>query len=365
MLQYDHIPGRKQPEIWEGPVLMIDRACVRRACVQGMQGGKHKMTKRERVISAIQQKEPDCIPACFTMHFPPECANGEKAVEAHLDFLEKTDVDILKIMNENLISCDYDLKTRADYERFPVFNGKEPLFLRQYDLVKRILDRVGDSCFTLGTLHSVGTSAMYHPFKRMGYGYDQSRQVFDQWLKENPAGMKEAMKRIANGLCVLAGKYIELGLDGVYVASLGAERRFGLTQEQFMDWIAPFDQMILRAVREAGGYCFLHVCNRDVNLEYYRNYDPGLYDVVNWGTFEVPCSIKEGKEIFHHKTVMGGLANRMGVLACGTQEALVNTLHSLVQSHGRKGFILGADCTIATQEDLSRIRMAVEAVRTL
>ena len=108
----------------------------------------------------------------------------------------------------------------------------------------------------------------------------------------------EAMKRITEGLCILARRYIEAGVDGVYMASLGAERRFGLTKEQFMEWIAPFDQMILQAVKEEKGYCFLHVCNRDVNLEFYRDYDPALYDVVNWGTFEVPCSLKEGKDIF-------------------------------------------------------------------
>lgn len=323
------------------------------------------MTKKERVICAIEQREPDCIPSCFTMHFPEECANGDRAVQAHLDFLAKTDVDILKIMNENLVSIDRDLHTVEDYEKFPVFTGNEPMFARQMELVERILEKTRDSCFTLGTLHSVGTSAMYHPFKRMGYGYDKSREVFDAWLKEHPKKITEAMKRITDGLCILAQKYIEAGLDGVYVASLGAERRFALTREQFLEWIAPFDQQILNAVKEAGGYAFLHVCNRDVNLDYYRAYDPKLYDVVNWGTFEVPCSLKEGRDIFAGKTVMGGLANRSGVLASGTEEALINTLHTLVESYGRKGFILGADCTIATQEDLSRIKLAVEAVRNL
>lgn len=323
------------------------------------------MTKKERVVNAIKQKEPDGIPSCFTMHFPTECANGERAVEAHMDFLKKTDVDILKIMNENLVSCEWQLNSRADFERFPALNGREPMFQRQLELVERILDKTKGECFTLGTLHSVGTSAMYHPFKSMGYGYEQARQVFDCWLKENPGKMLEAMKRITDGLCILAQKYIAAGLDGVYVASLGAEKRFALEEEQFMEWIAPFDQMIMRAVKEAGGYCFLHVCNRDVNLEFYHNYDASLYDVVNWGTFEVPCSLKEGRDIFHGKTVMGGLANRTGVLVSGTEEALISTLRMLVKSYGRKGFILGADCTIATQEDLSRIRTAVETARIL
>lgn len=323
------------------------------------------MTKRERVIQAIRQEETDGVPSCFTMHFPVEQACGEGAVKAHVDFLEKTDVDILKIMNENLVTCGYDLRTREDYERFPRITAQDSFMKNQQELVKRIRYTIEDSCFTLGTLHSVGTSAMYHPFKSMGYGYDQSRAVFDAWLKENPKRMLEAMKRITDGLCELAVRYVELGLDGVYIASLGAERRFALTEEEFVEWILPFDEQIMRAVKQAGGYSFLHVCNRDVNLEYYRNYNPELYDVVNWGTFEVPCSLKEGREIFHQKTVMGGLANRVGVLASGTEVGLANTVKSVIESFGRNGFILGADCTIATQEDLSRIRLAVETARKL
>ena len=323
------------------------------------------MTKKERVLHAIRGEETKGSPSCFSMHFSPEYANGENAVRAHVDFYKQTDVDILKIMNENLVTCDHELHTIQDYTEFQRITAEQPFMRRQVDLVKRILDETGGECYTIGTLHSVGTSAMYHPFKPQGYGYDQSRKIFDAWLKEDPVKMLEAMKRITDGLCELAVKYIEAGLDGVYVASLGAERRFGLTREQFLNWIAPFDQMIMRAVKEAGGTCFLHVCNRDVNLDYYRDYDDKLYDVVNWGTFEVPCSLKEGREIFHQKTVMGGLANRQGVLAAGSEEALVNTIRSVTETYGRKGFILGADCTVATEQDLSRIRLAVDTARKL
>lgn len=323
------------------------------------------MTKKERVMRAVRGDDVDGIPSCFSMHFPAEFANGENAVRAHVNFYRQTDVDILKIMNENLVTCNHELHTKQDYEEFQEISAEQPFMRRQVDLVKRILDETGGECYTIGTLHSVGTSAMYHPFKSLGYGYDQSRRIFDAWLKEEPEKMMESMKRITDGLCQLAIKYIEAGLDGVFVASLGAERRFGFTREQFLNWIAPFDQMIMNAVKEAGGTCFLHVCNRDVNLDYYRDYDERLYDVVNWGTFEVPCSMKEGREIFHQKTVMGGLANRQGVLAAGSEEALVNTIHSIAASYGRKGLILGADCTVATDQDLSRIKLAVETARKL
>ena len=44
------------------------------------------MTKKERVIAAIQQKEVDGIPSGFSLHFPEDKKRGEAAVKAHLDF---------------------------------------------------------------------------------------------------------------------------------------------------------------------------------------------------------------------------------------------------------------------------------------
>lgn len=45
------------------------------------------MTKRERVIAAIQQKDIDGIPSGFSLHFPEDKKRGEASVKAHLDFL--------------------------------------------------------------------------------------------------------------------------------------------------------------------------------------------------------------------------------------------------------------------------------------
>ena len=74
------------------------------------------MTKRERVIRAVRGEETDGIPSCFSMHFSPEYANGESAVDAHIQFLKQTDTDILKIMNENL-SPDRIMRASRRYQQ--------------------------------------------------------------------------------------------------------------------------------------------------------------------------------------------------------------------------------------------------------
>ena len=61
------------------------------------------MTKRERVIAAIEGKKVDAIPSSFSLHFPKNQAVGDEAVAAHLKFFKETDTDIVKVMNEHLV----------------------------------------------------------------------------------------------------------------------------------------------------------------------------------------------------------------------------------------------------------------------
>ena len=86
-------------------------------------------------------------------------------------------------------------------------------------------------------------------------------------------------------------------------------------------------------------------------------------DVINWGVYEAPFSMEEGRSLFPNKTIMGGLPNRHGVLVDGTQKDVKDAVKALIHSFGRKHFILGADCTLDTYQDLSKIRAAVEAAR--
>ena len=60
---------------------------------------------------------------------------------------------------------------------------------------------------------------------------------------------------------------------------------------------------------------------------------------------------------------MGGLPNRHGVLVDGDAEAVRAAVQDVIRTWGRRGLILGADCTLATEQDLSLVRAAVQAAR--
>lgn len=320
------------------------------------------MTKKERVIAAIQGKEVDKIPSGFSLHFPTEVAFGEAAVKAHLDFFRESDTDILKIMNENLVPYMGEIQKGSDYSMVKEMSLEDPFMKDQIALVKSVLAGCDKDAFTLGTLHGI-TASSIHPLEKMepGYTYDSIREKLCRLLHEDKEAVLAGMERIADVMCELAAEYIRVGVDGVYYAALGGETRF-FTDEEFEEVIKPFDLRIMKAIKDAGGYCFLHICKDGLNMQRYKGYEE-YADVINWGVYEAPFTLEEGRQLFAGKTIMGGLPNRHGVLVDGPAEAVKAETHRVIEAYGRTSFILGADCTLATEQDMELLKAAVEAAR--
>lgn len=317
------------------------------------------MTKKERVWRAIQGKETDHVPTGFSLHFVEERARGEAGVTSHLEFFRETDTDIIKIMNENLVPDVGEIKVPADWDKIPSYSLKDDFMQRQIEMVKRIMEKADADAFAVGTLHGVCASAI-HPIEAR-YGYEKVRELFCAHIRENKVPVMEAFKRITDGMCQLAVKYRELGLEGIYYAALGGETRY-FTDEEFKECIEPFDRQILKASKEAGAVNFLHICKNGLNMKRYEGYN-GLADVVNWGVYETDFSLEEGRRMFPGTAIMGGLANRSGVMVEGTIEELQEAVRKIIAAQGKSGFILGADCTLPTEIDYARIRAVTEASR--
>lgn len=317
------------------------------------------MNKKERVLAAIRGDLPDHVPTGFSLHFPRAEKTVEEDAAFHLKFFRETDTDIIKIMNEHLVPDFGEIKTPEDWEKIPKLRLTDGFMQEQIELVKRILDKAEPEAFSLGTLHGICASAI-HPIEAR-YGYEAVRKMQAEHLRMNKKPVLEAWKRITDVMVQLAQKYIELGADGVYYAALGGESRY-FTEEEFREWIEPFDKQILQAVKEAGGYTFLHICKDGLNMKRYESYVP-LADVINWGIYEVPFSMEEARKLFPEKTLMGGLANRSGVMTDGSIEELKEAVKTLICEQGKERFILGADCTLPTEIPYERIRAVAEAAR--
>lgn len=318
------------------------------------------MTKKERVKAAIRLENAESVPSCFSMHFLPAAGGTDEAVLAHLDFFAATDTDVLKIMNENLVPDMGPIEVPADWNSIPVLTQKAPFIQAQLELTQRVLEKVEPGAYTMGTLHGIVASSI-HPIERR-YGYEPVRELLCAHLRQNKSPVLDAMKRIADALCHLARGYAELGLNSIYLASLGGEARY-FTDEEFAEYVQPLDIQIMQAGRQAGADIFLHACKDGLVMERYLPYAP-FTDAVNWGLYGNDCSLERGRELFPGLTLMGGMSNLPGgPLACGNAEDIRNEVAGVLTRAGRNGFILGADCTLPAVTPRENIRVAAAAAR--
>ncbi|MGI6079664.1 MAG: uroporphyrinogen decarboxylase family protein [Candidatus Avilachnospira sp.] len=315
------------------------------------------MNRRENTLAAVRGQEPDYIPSGFWLHFPKECFHGDAAVEAHLKFFEESETDIMKIMNENVIPCSVPINKPEDWANIPEFDKNSKFIQDQLEITKKIIDKVHDNGIVLLTVHGIVASAWH---ARGGTdGYETGSSFLTEHLRANPKAVAQAYDRISDALVTLTEEALKIGVDGIYYAALGGES-YLYTDEEFEEFVKPYDLKILNAAAKRPAFNILHVCKDRLNLNRYKDYPT---DVVNWGVYEQNPSLEEGRELFGDAAILGGLDDRAGVLVDGTEEEIRAEVHSVIKRMGRHKFLLGADCTLPTDIDTERIRTAVRAAK--
>ena len=93
------------------------------------------MNKRERVITALKGGEPDRVPAGFWFHFGGEAAKGQGAIDAHIDYFKKCNLDMMKIMCDSYFDYPNPLQVEKaeDWYRIEPMGPDHPYFREQVE----------------------------------------------------------------------------------------------------------------------------------------------------------------------------------------------------------------------------------------
>lgn len=319
-----------------------------------------EMTKRERVMNLLEGRPVDRTPAGFWLHFPQDMHHGEKAIKAHMDFMEHTDTDILKIMNENLL---YDGDSKIDrlsaISKFRGFSRKDGIFKDQMEIIKRITEQAGQDYPILSTIHGLIASV----FHETGFAGNYATMGYQIALfcRERPQEMKQVFETVAESLMELADCSLEAGADGIFYAALGGERNF-FTDEEFAEFVAPYEKKVYDHIKRAARFNVLHICKTNIAFERYQALEPAI---VNWGIYGNHFSLTEGARLFGKSIILGGFPDRHGVLVAGTEEEIYSHTREVLEEMKGKPFIVGSDCTLPTEVEYGRIRSVVESIKKL
>ena len=318
------------------------------------------MNKRERVLAAMNLQPVDRPPVGFWFHFQAEQGVGEACVQAHLDYYNHIDVDMVKIMCDSYF--DYPnpvakaVKEPKDWYAMKPLGKDSPFIREQVERARAVKAGLKDDMVVIYNV--------FAPFSLIRFGVGDDL-VMDH-LRREPEAIAYALDVIAEDCCTLSELLVtDAGIDGIYYCVQGGEKnRF--TPEEYRRLITPTDKRVLEHANKFSDTNVLHCCGWagiPNNLEIWQDYPA---KAVNWACFVENMNLVEGMKFFGGRCVLGGFDNRpQGVLYSGTREEVEAETARLIQRAGKTGVILGADCTLPATVDVNRFAWVVEAASRL
>jgi uroporphyrinogen decarboxylase len=314
------------------------------------------MNKIERFRAMLRHQEVDRVPAGFWFHFAPEFNGGEAMARRHLEYYRATDLDILKVMNDTGYAPIGTIQVEGaeDWARLEPTPLTDPHFQSHIDGLKRIVDAVGDQVPIMTTAFNPFHEAVAIIRASVPSGAMtevQAREKLLAQLRTNPEPVLQALGTIAEDQAQFFQACItEAGAGGIYFSAQGGEKAL-MSDEEHARFFRPYDLRVLRAVATVAEFIVGHFCGRGISLARFADYPVQL---VNWAYQADNLSLSAGKAVLGGAPVLGGLDER-GPLVYGPRAALRAEVEQAVAEMGRRGFMLGAGCTVPGDVDLTNL----------
>ena len=325
--------------------------------------------RRKLIFDAFDNKETERVPVGFWFHFVfgDDQFRGledrlvlDRVIDGHKDFYDAFNPDFVKIMSDGFFGHPSLLEKKIEHAD-DLYNVKavgpdHPWITEQVKTVKRIKESFNGE---IATFYNIFSPANYI---RIAFeAWDKDPEKFTRFFETDPGALAYAANEIAKDVALLTRKVIEeAGADGIYLSVQNVQTS-AATKEAYHTYIAPSELDVLGAANAVSDYNILHICgyeHNQNNLSYYRDYEAKAY---NWAVHTEKISLKEGKDFFGNKAVIGGFDNNAGTLLDAGKEAdIAQFTADLIQEIGDTGVIIGADCTVNPEIELDRLALVRE-----
>jgi uroporphyrinogen decarboxylase len=294
------------------------------------------MTPGERIRKAVKGEPIDRVPFCFWHHFKPE-GSGKRMAELTWEFfVQKFQLDIIKIMPDLSYPAPEDQILEAGQVRFlPRLDMQTPIFQEQLTCIKTLRAQAGDDYPIILTIFSPLTYVL----RAMG------KQKAIEEARKNPDPFKEGLGTVAANLRHLMESAIEAGASGIFFSCMGATTA-DFTREEYRDIGRPFDLFALEGANK-GWLNIVHV-HADPNQEgdqiYFEDFTDYPVAVMSWSDRVSGPSLSEALTLTD-KCLMGGLWER-GPLTHGSEAELENEILSATSQTKGLRLILANGCSV-------------------
>ena len=316
------------------------------------------MTKKERVLNAMNGRPVDRVPVAFYLHFPDQTDN---TVTETVQWTKSSGVDLTLVGTDGFypLMSEKPLDSIERWKEFRPYDRKHPFIALQLDRTSRVVEALKDDA----AVYICAFTPFAYFRNTVGGGQTLVMEYWNQHREE----MIQVLDVLEEMNFILLDELKKAGLDGIMMSLQHAER-WRFTREDYLKYIEPYDQRMIQFVNSNYQNNIGHLCswetentNSSIYLDLYKDCD---MQTVNWGVFQRDSmSMAEGRNYFSKaKAVMGGFdRNPAGVLYRGSEQEIKAFTKELIRDTGEQGFIISGDCSIKKDTPDEHIRWVVEA----
>lgn len=302
----------------------------------------------------------------FWRHVPELDHDPRRLAEAMLAFHQKWDLDLIKVMSSGVYCVEdwgckvawtgapngakqctvHAVRATKDWARITPLDPGAGALGRELEAVRAIATRRHDDAPVLMTVFSPFTVARKLAGDRLA-----------QDLRQAPALVRSALEAITATLVRYARTALEVGADGLFVATQAATPEV-LGDDEYREWDLPSLREVLEKIRHLSAFTLLHLHGRDPYLQHVADLP---VHAVNWHDRRTKPTLGQARERLAGALV-GGL-DEWRTLRDGPATAIAAEVRDAISQTAGVGLILAPGCVLPLDVPDAHLAAVVEAAR--
>jgi uroporphyrinogen decarboxylase len=326
-----------------------------------------QMSRRERVLAAINRQPVDRVPYAVWRHFPSVDHSPAGLAQATLRFHERYGSDFLKITPRGSYAVEAWGCVESDAVREDGHRPCASCAVRSAEDWKKIraLDPAAapgwaeeiETIIRLGFDRRIGDAPVVPTlFSPLSLAKKLSGDRLQRDLREHPDAVTGALEAITETLIKFAQLALTEGVSGIFY-SIQAASRSANSEEDYARFGEPYDRQFLDAIASQSTLTIIH-CHGDGLMFDRLARLPG--HAWNWDDRATPPSLREGAAKVPG-AVIGGL-HQWKTLRDGTAEHAVGETRDAVAQTGGTGLIVGPGCVLPMNTPDANVAAVVQAL---
>ena len=341
-------------------------------------------SKKERMSAVLNGELADRPPISAWRHFiDTEHSGAKDLADSMIAFHKKYDWDYMKVMPRAVYyeeawggEFDYSARdiyirqlyapckkapvnSRQDLEKITELSGVDGVFAEQIEAAKLIVDGLDDGA---PVFHSIfAPTAIFQKIcniNSIGRYRPASREdLMITLMHEEPELVHRALRNIAYTMAKFVRGLGETGIYGIFYAATGLSRTGYLTEEEWKEFVRPYDMIVLEAMGTMAP--MLHACGIYVNPEWFADYP---IKILHWPESATGNpSLDSSPAWLGNITPMGGCDERL--FGQNKAEEIFAMSKNTQKRMAKIPFVMAPDCSISPfsyDEEIQAFRNSVE-----